>query len=536
MKNKSLSLLVLGILSLFLIAGFASATITLTPSTTTLPRTNNSFDINVTSDVNETITLSNTAITQDGKTITFLYDTTPINSTAGIPNPVHVTYTINDFSFHLGKTYSTTFNANGTVSPDATKDFSFEVATPNEFPNYGGNLQLNIDDIIVEEGFGEDTDWFPMDEIKVDIEVRNDGNKEIRDIVVEWGLYDVENGNWIVKDKEKDFDLDEDEEKVLNLQFQLDKDALDEIDTDASNYKFYAWATGEDEDNSWNETSTYDSEEIDMQIESDFVVLDNIEISESASCGSEVQINADVWNIGDRNQDDVSVVIYNKELGINKKVTVGDIDSFDDSRLEVTITIPETAEEKSYPLQFSVYDEDDETYQNGNDDDAEFSSVIDVTGSCSVTPKVAVVANLETESAVAGKEITIKAVITNTGAKTSTYLLNTVGYTDWASELNLDKNSLTLDAGESEEVLIKLIVNKDIAGEKEFSIELVEGNNVFTQPVKVEVEKSSLFPDLTGFVTGIAGDNWYLWGIGALNVLLVLVIIVVAAKVAKKKE
>src|SRR3989344_4690323 len=101
MKSKSLSLLVLGILSLFLIADFAtSATITLTPSQTTLEMTSGSFDINITTDVNETIILSNTAITQGVKTITFSYNNTPIDAIAGTPYPVHVTYIISDFTFY----------------------------------------------------------------------------------------------------------------------------------------------------------------------------------------------------------------------------------------------------------------------------------------------------------------------------------------------------------------------------------------------------------------------------------------------------
>ncbi len=342
---------------------------------------------------------------------------------------------------------------------------------------------------------------------------------------------------WIIDGKEDKFDLDEDDdEEVITINFKLDEDAINEMDASSSAYVFYIWATGEYADNN-NKTSTYESKNIDLQIENNFVILDNIEISESASCGSEVQVTADVWNIGEDKQDDVYVIIYNKALGINQKVTIGDIKYFENENLEATVLLPEDADEESYILEFYVYNDNSDIYESNNEDEDEsrYSKEIIVEGSCSTTPKVSVIANLESESAVAGKEIVIKATVTNLGTKTSTYLLN-AGNTEWASLVSIDKNSFTLDAGKSEEVLITLNVNKDASGEKEFSIDLVEGNNVLTQPVKVVIEQPSLFPNITGLISGVAGDNWYLWGIGALNVLLVLIIIIVALKVSKKQE
>ncbi|MDD5012685.1 MAG: putative S-layer protein [Candidatus Nanoarchaeia archaeon] len=529
MKNKSLSLLTLGILLALVLTSFASAAIAFsTVPTLSITSGSHTANITITPTGEEIDSVTITDITQNSKTI-------DLSISLVSANLYEITYTVpSDFGFYFGKTYSPTITAAGNTSGNVAQTISFEVAAPDKYENFDGNLQVNLDDITVEEGFGEDTDWYLMDKINADVEVRNDGIKEIRDIVVEWGLYDVENGNWIIKDKEKSFDLDDDEEKTFTLTFQLDKDALDEIDAGANNYKFYVWATGEDEDNDWKETSEYDSSEIDLQMENNFVVVNNVEISETVACGSDVQITAKVWNIGDEDQDNVYVIIYNKVLGINKKVEIGDIDSFEDSTLEVSLPIPANADEKSYVLEFSVYDEDDEIYQSENDDESKFSKIITLED-CSTTPKVSVVANLESESVVAGKEVTIKATITNTGTKTSTYILNIAGYADWASSLNVDKTSLTLDAEKSEEVLITLTINKDVSGEKELNIELVEGDDILTQPVKVTVEKSSLFPGITGLFSG-TGDNWYLWGIGALNVLLIFIIIIVAMKVAKKKE
>ena len=128
---------------------------------------------------------------------------------------------------------------------------------------------------------------------------------------MEWGLYNLETGEWVIDDEENDFNLKDGDEETLIITFQLDD--LDEFE-DNEEYVFYAWATGEDDEFDGNKTCTSDSEGIEIIIEKDFVILDDIEFSEVVQCGAEVQILADVWNIGDDDQYDVYVVIYNKEL------------------------------------------------------------------------------------------------------------------------------------------------------------------------------------------------------------------------------
>jgi len=59
-----------------------------------------------------------------------------------------------------------------------------------------------------------------------------------------------------------------------------------------------------------------------------------------------VQITADVWNVGDSDQDEVKVVIFNSELGINEVVEIGDINDFDNEVLDAFVEIPSDVEEK----------------------------------------------------------------------------------------------------------------------------------------------------------------------------------------------
>lgn len=529
MKIKLTSLLALSVLSILVLSSLVSADVNFTSDMPALSIYSSSFNVNT--DTNSDISFSPLTLTDgNGKEITF-------EVTAGQGTVSHtITYTIDaGFQFDtsnykiLDSVIMTATNTLDSSTKDVTLYFDQTPIPSGDVYADNGNLYVEIDDLNVEKGFGpEDDEWYPLDEIKAKINVENEGNDEIKNIVVQWGLYDADNDEWIVKGK---FKLKDGDNEKLTVIFKIDN--LNKIETDTNNFEFYAWATGEDEEFGYEKTSKYDSQKITMDFDDDFVVLDNIQIDESALCGGEVQITADVTNIGADDQEDIYVIIYNKELGINKKVTIGDIDSLESEKLDITLTLPSDVAEKQYDLKFSVYN-DDGIYENDNDDKSEFFAPITLT-SCSTTPSAAVSAVLDSD-AKAGQELIVKATIVNTGSETKTFTLSTSGYANWASSPVIDKTSLTLDAGESQEVTIKLNVNKDISGDNNFNIEVIEGEKVLSQPVSVNIEKPSMFPNITGMFSGLAGDNWYLWGIGALNVLLVLVIIVVAVKVAKKKE
>jgi hypothetical protein len=245
-------------------------------------------------------------------------------------------------------------------------------------------------------------------------------------------------------------------------------------------------------------------------------------------------MSADVWNIGSRDQEDVYVLIYNKELGINQKVEIGDIDAFDSEKLNAMVTIPNSAEEKKYIFTFYVYDEDGDVYETKDDDSSVFYTELNVEGSCLTTPTAAISAKLDSE-AKAGKDLIVKATIVNTGSETKTFAISLDSYSDWAESATTDKTSITLNAGASEDVLITLKVLPDAEGENGFDVEILEGTKYMFQPVSVTIEKSSFFPSLTGLVSGF-GNNAYLYGIGALNLLLIAAIIFVAVKVARRNK
>lgn len=537
MKSKVLSLFGLGILALIVFTSLVSAAITFT-NVPTLSRNGTSATINISSTINETLNFTLTTITESGKTITFSPISDLVISDAPAPHTLTLTYFIqDDFDFRLGKTYSTILTATGTTSPAVPQTISFEVSDPSNYIEDvadDGKLDISIDDITVEKGFGDDNEWYPLDEISAKINVENnygDSDNKIRNIYVKWGLYDQNTGKWVIGiEKETKFSLDGGEDKTLTVNFKLDSPD-DFQDHEDDNYLFYAWATGDNEVTD-NSTSTTASESVDLGIESDFVVLNDIKLPETAACGSEVQITADVWNIGDSDQQDVYVQIINTKLGINKEVSIGDIDAFEKAALDFTFTIPTDLEEGNFPIKLIVYNEDDEVYSSSNDDDSIVTSTLNIQEACVFNPKLAITAVIESGGK-AGQELVVKTTVKNTDTKTRTFTVNAADYASWAELVETSPEQIALDAGETGEITVTLNVNKNVEGEQSFSVEFVEGNKVIPQLVTVTVEKTGLFSFLTGNV--IQGNNWYLWAIGGLNILLVLMIVLVAVRVARKK-
>lgn len=386
--------------------------------------------------------------------------------------------------------------------------------------------------------FGQDDEWFPFEEIEVEIRIENDlKDIDIDNIEVEWGLWDTVDSEWVIEPiDEKDFDLKDGDIETLIVTFKIDDDLdvdLDQLSDQEDRYRFYVTATGEMDTSGTPEICAFDSKDVSIVIERDFVILDNIDMPETVQCGENVQITADVWNIGDRDQNDVYVLIKSNELGINnEKIEIGDIDAFDNAPFNFDFQVPSDAEEKTYSIRFTVYDDDNDVYENDYDEDESvFSVFLKVEGNCGVITDVLISASLESEAR-AGKEMVIKATITNQGGELQTFTINAAEFAAWADLISQDQNILVLNAGQSRDVLFTFDVKRDASGSQTFFIELVSDDDVTRQLVSVNVESARPFLGITGFVTT---DNAYLWGIGILNIIIIVIIIIVAVRIARRK-
>lgn len=538
MKTKTFNLLFASVFALVFLIGFSSATISLTSQVTTLSQSSGSFDFTVSSDQNETIDLSIPSISDgSGHTIIFSLSSEQITIDTSVEDSVLITvdYVVESgFNFQFEKTYTAKLNATGSVSGEATKAFNFEGSSFCEFSNQG-NLKVTVKDIkVTSDSFGKDNKWFVFDTVEVKVEIRNSGREDIEDVVLEWGLYNTQSKKWTIEvDEEDEFDIDKGDRESITIKFKLD-DSMDEDLEDLSKgkYIFYVRATGEIADGTHEGESTCasDSEEGELMLEKNFVVLYNLKAPEVSQCGSEAHISGDVWNIGSKDQEDIYLKIYNRELGIDEEIQIGDLDSFESTDFDLILQLPEDIVEKAYYLTITVYNEDNKVYKNKDDKESKSSLQLNVQGNCAVA-KASVTAVLESGGQ-AGKEMIVKATIKNTGKKTSSYSLNVGGYTGWASSATLDKSSLTLNAGQSEDVLLTFNVKRDALGNNLFTLDVLSGNElIVSQPVQVEITKKK-FSLFGGNL--FSGENKYVWGIGLLNLILIILIIVIAIRISRR--
>ena len=532
MKSKTL-LLSFGIMTALMIIGLASAAITFS-NVPTLSQTGNSFTITVQSNIDDTITFASTAVTNDGETITF---SSPSNIVflANTPQTIQVNYTKSSgFIFEEGITYTTNFTAVGSSSSTQSQLISFEVSdTPEEIQecsligNSGNDLDLEIDKFNVISGFGDDETWLPFATVQVEIDVENrNKDDEMEDITIGWGIYDLDEHEWILDDEEDDFNLDDGDDTTITIEFTLDD--LNDYE-DENDYIFYVWANAKLDDDNETELCSSDSDNVEIKIEDDFIILYDFQFLDTVSCGDQVDITAEIWNIGDDEQEDVTIEVHNSKLGISEIIQIGDIDEFDDLPFEYSFKIPSNIEEGKYDIYFTIYDEDEDVFENYDDDIAEFSIRLNVDGSCSSSSQegVLVQAQLESETVVPGKDAIVKLTVQNTETSRQTYSVNIAGYTTWAT-LENQISPITLNAGESKDVLITFNVKEEISGEKTFNVEILNNNElILTQPVSVMIQSSSNTDSLEDF-------DWYLWGIVILNIILIVAIIIVAIKLARK--
>ncbi|MBU1136246.1 MAG: putative S-layer protein [Nanoarchaeota archaeon] len=488
----------------------------------------------ITQSQNSTFTIKNTGNTQ-------LTPSVAVDSVEGLSFSISSLSAIspgNSATVTIGATMPSSFPLSGNsttvhVTAPGVNEITKSLNIERSYCDYGCNgedlLDLDVE-IENEKGFGkEDDEWYPLDEIKVTIDVDNDAADSINDIIIEWCLYNPEKGKCIMDDKLSKFNLKEDKDKTTIVNFQLDPD---EVDEDVEDYIFYVKVYSDDSDYGESELCLDYSEPIKIIRDDHFVILGDVEIPVSVPCGSESTISANVWNIGDNDEDSVYVNIYNKKLNINQNIDIGDIKILRKKLLDFTFDIPQDADEESYILEFRVYDEDDDIFESSEDEEAKFTYGMKVSGNCKSESEasVQITAVLKTlENNIApGKDVTISSTIKNTGAKDTTYSLSLEGAEFFSSTSSITPSTVTLKSGESQDVLITLKLNEDSQGEQVFYIKAVYDGKTTKQPVSLSIPSATT----SNFLSNLKGNN-FVWIIVGINVVLILAIIIVVVRMQR---
>jgi len=533
MKNTA-KILVVAMFAIILFSGLASA-VTFESGAHTLDQTSgtHTFDITLKSTITETVIVNATTITKNDKTITFESQT--VDLTADTSKVVTITYTVqNGFNFDYTNQEKTTLKTTGENPASQEVKFveSDYCGSKNE---YEASIELKIDDIDVDLGFGDEDDyWYLRDTVKIDV-LFEDPNVDIEDIDIEWELWS--NGRKIDDGEESMSDVDENDDDTITLTIKLDEN-MDDYDEEATLYVRAIGKTNDKDDDKDNKkVCESDSKTVDISLDKNFVIADELKINEKdfdytkieVSCEQEITISGEVVNIGTKDQDDLYLELYNKALGVNKRIEFDNIDSFDSEDFSYTFKVPENMAVGTYKVSVEVFDEDNDLYENDEDDKATQTIQFAITESCKAVKPTIAVKPLDV-SPKAGEEMIVTTTITNLGDKPVIYTTTAEGFQEWAILKDVTPEVVSLAKGESKEVKFKFEVKKDAEGDKFFNVETIEsGKTVLSQPVSVKVEKAAVLVD------AFNKKNLQIIGIVVLNLILLVAIILVARKILKKK-
>ena len=439
-----------------------------------------------------------------------------------------------DFGKYLLSTLSITAqNASDTEAETTTLSFV------NGFCKYGAFGDLKITKLEDKEIDNADSwDWMPLDNIEFSVEVENNFDEDKR-VTVKYDIY--KSGNKVEfdnEDTEQSVSIDSgDSEKVT---FSLAVPA----DMDDGDYNLFvkAYVKGHEDDEGCIDSSSefgdtyFQKLSVSRDEERAIVVdMDSITSLEAVKCGDAVTLYAKIYNIGVEDEDKVKVNLYNKELGIDQNEVINGLDEGESATLTFNFKVLENVEGKNYPFRlitFYEYDEDDDEYTSNSKDDLDEDFNFDLKVECIKTgaKSASITAELDSD-AIAGEELKIKGTLSNTGEEETTYTLSVAGYEEWAELGKITPSTFILKAGESKDFSLTLNVNEDAADEQSLAIEASYDRETTDQEVSVVIEGKAA-TGITGAAIGTHfRENWFIWVIIAINIVLIIAIIVVARRI-----
>ncbi|MFH0808486.1 MAG: putative S-layer protein [archaeon] len=439
-------------------------------------------------------------------------------------------------------TYASTSNTTNTTNTTTPSGTFCEL---NNFGKEKGHLKISALDI-TNNGAGDDQEWQYLDEIVIEVTVENTDDENIDDVIVELLILD-DRGNTVTKknlglnDNEEDLGrINDDDEEVATF-----KISELPIDLEEGTYKLYirAYEDGNEDnecvsksDDFTDSAETYFEFEIKSSEDSTVIVkrdLPNVK----ASCGdNNVEVRFMVYNTGSDDEDQVLVTLENSKLGIYEKVIIDNLRNGKGKEAVFYISVPKEVAKSYEKLDiYTYYDYDDD--EDGLDENAYGESSEDAGDdfliqleilSCQA-PEPTITATLESTTQV-GQDLVIKAKIKNEGSD-SNFAISATGFESWANLVSVNPQSVSLDAGEYQEVIITL--SPTTAGAQSFKIKTTADGSTYEQAVSVNIaEKSGFF----GLIDSNKIVFYSVVGIAALLVLIFLVLIVRVLKRAKASQ
>lgn len=408
--------------------------------------------------------------------------------------------------------------------------------------------ELTLDSVKISNSGDDDTTWTMLNTVTVKVKFSNDGDEDLKKVEVDLGLFDSDG-----KNVAKDLDFRSSDEDKVSYGTLKDGDS-DEItfefvvpaDFDEGDYKLavkvYSKDSGEaeqcvDEADSGLDDDYY--QEISVERETDsgkYMAFDNVVLTPSeAQCGETVTLTGDIFNVGDEDQDRVKVNLGSRELNVQLSREIsGGLDTGDSEGISFSFTVPQNARDGTYNLALdSEYDYNSRLGEYREQSDERFTIPLKVVG-CGTTPvpgqRIAKIDAALGSEAVAGKDLIVRATITNLKNEESSFTISASGYDSWATLKDISDRSISLEPGEVKDVTLTFATDPSVQGEQTFTLEASSDDQIASQEVAVTFAAKSN----GGFSGFNFGGGSLIWIIGAINVILVILIILVAIRISRK--
>ncbi|MBI2105518.1 putative S-layer protein [Candidatus Woesearchaeota archaeon] len=221
------------------------------------------------------------------------------------------------------------------------------------------HLQLNIKD--PDNG----DDFKSGDQMNIEVEVQNEDDENL-DVTVEAILYNLDEDEEVATAESSSEEIKDNDEET----FEFDLEVPRNFDGDEDDRYVLFIKTLEDGDEDQN--CNFDSINMDFDRDKDDIIVRSADLTTSiVKPGDIVELIVDVENVGSNDQRDAYVKVSNNELGINLVSAEFDLDKSGDSNDDITrrftLNIPANADEKDYLIDISVYDDNDDAYDNSQE-------------------------------------------------------------------------------------------------------------------------------------------------------------------------
>lgn len=437
--------------------------------------------------------------------------------------------------------YSTILNVTGT---NASESYSNSISIPITINkgfcvngDVGGNMTITRFRI-TNNGNGGTNDWKLLDTITVEVRVLNSGVATMNDVRMVLGLIDS-SGNNVIGDvdftssnsEEIDIgDLGKNNDDTEDYTFQVPADFND--GSYQLVFKVYSGNKGESAECTDVQASGSSFQTITVDRESKkgkLISFDKINYPQEATCGDTVDVSFDAVNVGDSTQDRTLVDLSNKPLGLNVSQEIKQtLDLGDKKTIDFSFVVPQVSNGVYNLALTAFYDWRDNFYRDTLDDPTIIP--LDIIG-CGNTAAIQTIGiSAVANDAAPGATSQIKATITNLGNATSSFAIGLANYDSWATIGSYSDRLVTLSPGQSKDVTINLVVNKNaVVGQQTATIQVISGANTQTQDVSINVLGSQ-----SAFSNLFTGGNGILWIIAIINIILIIVIIIVAVRIARR--